>query len=274
MHVCRHLIDGHSLQLARDTMLRFLFYCASWWFFCAKHYCENIFAMTLATFTNIDESGILEFYDAHESRTSSNLLSSSMRWTPRNKCSFSPHTSKTQAMVIPLPNVKNMWKNLQYLGISVSCNIRYDGSMTQQPMSTPKITTRNSVRSRSAQMQLCRLQQAGRSQNSTRWHVAFGNNVLMLCNKKLCMQAWFVVQFSRLGAQGPKLMARGSWLLTVRGSWFLKVRGSWLLMSHWFMACAFSRHMAPVSRLVDCSDFCDPSEAQRPQLFTMVCRFQ
>ena len=137
-HVCRHSIDGHSLQLARDTMLRFLFYCASWWFFCAKHYCENIFAMTLATFTNIDESGILEFYDAHESRTSSNLLSSSMRWTPRNKCSFSPHTSKTQAMVIPLPNVKNMWQNLQYLGISVSCNIRYDGSMTQQPMSTPK----------------------------------------------------------------------------------------------------------------------------------------
>ena len=133
MYVCWLLIDGHSLQLARDTMLWFLFYCASWWFLCA-----NESRMTLATLTNIDESGILEFYGAHESRTSSNVLSSSMRWTPRNKCSFSPHTSKTQAMVIPLPNVKNMWQNLQYLGISVSCNIRYDGSMTQQPMSTPK----------------------------------------------------------------------------------------------------------------------------------------
>ena len=73
-----------------------------------------------------------------------------------------------------------------------------------------------------------------------------------------------MAHFSRFAAQDPQLMARGSWLPKVRGSWFLKVRGSWLLMAQWFMARGFSRLVAHFSRLVYCSGFCDPAEAEKP----------
>ena len=48
-------------------------------------------------------------------------------------------------------------------------------------------------------------------------------------------------------------------------SWFLKVRGSWLLMAQWFMARGFWRLVVHFSRLVDCSGFCDPDEAEMPK---------